>query len=156
MLAVIITLLIFVACAVATVIVGVRSKVTTLELAIGLAIVAIIVLLSSPCVFYATGRFAGGVMPQYSTGTRTGYITKVSRKGMFWQTNEAEMQVGVGQMAAVQVPFSFSIVNQDVLDDVSRYEGTDTRITVSYSQWLVQPLWRGRSGYEAVGVSEQN
>lgn len=156
MLAVIITLLIFVACAVATVIVGVRSKVTTLEIAIGIAIVGIMFMILSPFVFFAAGRFAGGIIPEYSTGSRTGYITKVSRKGMFWQTNEAEMQVGVGQMAAVQVPFNFSIVDQDVLDDVSRYEGTDTRITVSYSQWLVQPLWRGRSGYEAVGVSEQN
>ena len=108
----------------------------------------VIAALTFPLTIHVAGRFTGGLMPDYASGHRTGYITKLSLKGMFWQTNESQIQVGVGEMASLQEPFKVSIADPAILAQANELCGTDTRVKVHYTQWLVQPLWRGRSGYE--------
>lgn len=96
-----------------------------------------------------------GLWPEYSVGQRTGYLTKMSRVGVIWKTHEVELQVGVGQMASLQAPHKFSVVQGDgMLSAVNRYVGTAKRVTVHYKQWGLQPYRRGDSGYEIVGIED--
>ena len=116
-------------------------------------VIGLILLVFFSPVFFILPPLTGGFMPDYSSGERTGYVTKISKRGMFWQTNEAQLQIGVGEMAALQEPFSFSITDPDVLQRIKEVAGSDSKVTVEYTQWFIQPLWRGRSGYEAVRVT---
>jgi hypothetical protein len=92
----------------------------------------------------------GGFWPDYSTGTREGYITKVSVKGAFWKTNEAQIQVGTGEMAALQEPFSFSISDPAMAELVNSYLGD--RVRIEYTQWLIQPYSLGETPYDCVSI----
>lgn len=93
-----------------------------------------------------------GLVEQYSSGELEGYITKISYKGILWKTNEGEMQVGTGNIAVLQTPFEFSIVEKEILDKVHRNIGKKVR--VKYRQWFVMPYRLGSSGYELVEVEE--
>lgn len=100
--------------------------------------------------FVPLAGVTGGFWPDYSTGTREGYITKVSVKGAIWKTNEAQIQVGTGAMAALQEPFSFSISDPDMARFVEMYLGEKVRI--EYTQWLVQPYRLGETPYDCVSI----
>jgi hypothetical protein len=100
--------------------------------------------------FLPLAHVTGGFMPNYSEGTREGYITKVSVKGAIWKTNEAQIQVGTGEMAALQEPFSFSISDPNIAEAVKSYLGDRVRIT--YKQWLIQPAWYGETTYDCISI----
>lgn len=91
-----------------------------------------------------------GFMQGYSVGEREGYITKLSIKGVFWKTYEGEMQIGTGEMAALQQPFPFSIVDKGVLTAAEKNLGKKVR--VKYEQWLIMPYRIGGSGYEITEI----
>lgn len=93
----------------------------------------------------------GGLTPDYGHGHRDGYITKISTKGVYWKTVEAEVQVGTGEMAALQSPWRVSIPDPKVADLAERLTGKKVR--VHYTEWLIQPFSRGESGYEAQGIT---
>lgn len=101
-------------------------------------------------VFVPLAGVTGGFFDNYSTGTREGFITKVSVKGFIWKTNEAQIQVGTGQMAALQEPFSFSISDPDMALMVESYLGEKVRI--EYKQWLIQPYRYGETSYDCVSI----
>lgn len=88
----------------------------------------------------------GGLLPGYSEGDRVGYITKASRKGIVWTTNEVEMQIGTGQMAALQEPQPMSIPDAALFQEAVKRVGDKAK--VHYEQWLIMPFWIGKSGYE--------
>ena len=102
-------------------------------------------LLSIPVLGFTTGFYNG-----YSTGTRDGFLTKVSDKGVIFKTHEAQIQVGTGQMAALQEPFEFSIKDDAVFQDIQSLLGE--RVRIKYSQWLIQPFRHGGSDYECTSV----
>lgn len=91
-------------------------------------------------------------MRGYSDGTREGYITKVSEKGIYWKTIEGQIQVGTGEMAALQNPFDFSIPKhrKDLQEAITQNLGKKVRI--NYIQWLIMPYSIGDSGYEVVSI----
>jgi hypothetical protein len=93
-----------------------------------------------------------GLMPDYSTGTREGYLTKISEKGVIWKTHEGEMQIGTGDLAALQKPFAFSVNknNSDVYKLV--YENQGKKVKLSYKGWLIMPYSIGDSNCEVVDV----
>jgi hypothetical protein len=93
-----------------------------------------------------------GVYRGYSVGARDGYLTKLSTKGLVFKTNEAQIQVGTGAQAALQEPFEFSIPDPDLNSQAQSLSGKHVRI--HYTQWLMQPAWRGGSGYEATSIQE--
>ena len=97
-----------------------------------------------------------GLVPHYSQGERTGYITKLAYKGLIWKTWEGEMQMGVGQMASLQEPFKFSVVNETILKEVESHLGTEHKILLHYNQWGMMPFMLGESGYEITGVEQLN
>ena len=94
-------------------------------------------------------RMTSGLCPNYSVGVREGYITKVSRKGVIWKTWEIEVQVGTGEMAALQAPHEFS-VDETMINSVEANLGK--RCRVSYTEWLLMPYRIGSSGYEITKV----
>lgn len=94
-----------------------------------------------------------GIMPNYSNGTRSGYVNKLSIKGLIWKTNEGELQLGAGEAASLQPPFEFSVTNPDVLAKVQAAQESGERVSLTYRQWLVMPFWVGDSRYEIVGVN---
>jgi hypothetical protein len=91
-----------------------------------------------------------GLMPGYSTGEREGYLTKVSVKGFFFKTNEAQIQVGTGNMAALQEPFAFSIPDEKLAIEANNLLGK--RVRIRYSQWFVMPMTMGETPYECVEI----
>jgi energy-coupling factor transporter transmembrane protein EcfT len=92
----------------------------------------------------------GGLQENYSEGLREGYVTKLSNTGIIWKTNEGQLQIGTGQMAALQEPWHFSCPDKDVWDRLNKLLGKKVRIR--YRQWLLQPYSEGDSGYEVVSV----
>jgi hypothetical protein len=92
----------------------------------------------------------GGLGRDYSVGVRDGYLTKVSQKGVIWKTNEAQLQVGTGNMAALQEPFEFSVPDAAIATEAGLSIGKKVR--VHYTQWIIQPFARGESGYECVRI----
>lgn len=101
-----------------------------------------------------------GLMSEYSVGERNGYITKISEKGVVFRTHEGELQLGVGQQASLQEPFTFSVSDHKVLKQIQDAAGKNQRIKLHYRQWLVMPWRVGDSGYEITKVeflpSEKN
>ena len=65
------------------------------------------------CIFLIPAT--GGMLSGYSEGIREGYITKFSEKGIIWKTYEAQIQIGTGELAALQAPFAFSIERHNPL-----------------------------------------
>lgn len=92
----------------------------------------------------------GGLLPGYSEGERVGYITKASTKGVFWKTNELQVQIGAGEMAALQEPHPFSAPDSELFRKAG--SGLGRKATVHYRQWLIMPYWIGESGYEVTAI----
>jgi hypothetical protein len=95
-------------------------------------------------------QMTGGLMNNYSEGVREGYITQLSRKGIIWETNEGQMQVGTGEMASLQTPWQFSCPDESMWSKLNKSLGKKVR--VQYRQWLFQPYSRGDSGYEIQNI----
>lgn len=94
-----------------------------------------------------------GLQPGYSEGERSGYINKLSVKGIIWKTHEGELQLGAGEAASLQPPFAFSVVDPDVLASVKAAQASGARVSVTYRQWLVMPFRVGESGYEVTQLT---
>jgi hypothetical protein len=95
----------------------------------------------------------GGLYDGYSEGYREGFVTKISHKGLIWKTWEGQMQVGVGELAALQEPFKFSMRDTEVIKLVQSLAG-DQRVKLHYTEWLIMPFKIGDSGYEIVKVEK--
>jgi hypothetical protein len=95
-------------------------------------------------------KATGGLWDNYSTGIREGYVTKVSVKGVIWKTHEAQIQVGTGELAALQQPFAFSISDPLMAEYVESYLGD--RVRIKYKQWYFQPYSEGESGYDCISI----
>lgn len=96
-----------------------------------------------------------GCIENYSTGEREGYVTTLLvEKGVYWKTNEAQIQVGTGDMAALQEPFDFSIDDDKLLEEIKQSMGKKVRI--EYIQWLVLPYKKGESDYLLTAVTILN
>ena len=103
----------------------------------------------TPTVLFVLSIFliplTGGLCEDYSQGERVGYFTKISKKGIFWKTWEIKIQVGTGEMAALQSPHSFSTLDDRLAREILKNLGGKAR--VHYSGWLVMPFCKGSSGY---------
>lgn len=95
----------------------------------------------------------GGLMRGYGEGIREGYITKISDKGVIWKTYEAQIQVGTGEMAALQKPFEFSIPknNKELYNSIK--ENIGKKVNIEYTQWLLMPYQIGDSDIELTKVT---
>lgn len=94
----------------------------------------------------------GGLLRGYSEGVREGYVTKISEKGIIWKTYEAQIQVGTGEMTALQSPFEFSVPkgNKALYQDIQKNLGK--KVVIEYVGWLIAPYWIGSSNIELTNI----
>ncbi|WP_115462765.1 6-phosphogluconate dehydrogenase [Winogradskyella aurantiaca] len=91
----------------------------------------------------------------YSEGTRAGQLIKVAKKGVIFKTFEGELNLG-GLRMGDQVDalegniWSFSVIKEEVLDEVRKYEGK--RVKLLYKQRFKSMPWQAKTNYIVVGV----
>lgn len=93
----------------------------------------------------------------YSTGTRSGVVMKVSRKGMLFKTwegslnveginNYKDSQTGEKVMSSVW-NFSVDRGNKEVIDALEKYSFSGKRVQLKYEEKYFQFDWRGDTKY---------
>lgn len=91
----------------------------------------------------------------YSKGTRTGYIVKVTKKGVIWKTYEGQLNLGgvqtnEGEGGLIGNIWDFSVPRRDIYNQLSDYEGKKVRL--SYRQVYKNMPWQGKTSYMVTGV----
>jgi hypothetical protein len=85
----------------------------------------------------------------YSDGTRSGILTKVSRKGFVFKTYEGEMNIGgLNQGDGTIMPatiFKFSVQDRNVYDKLEQLQGS--KVVVHYRQVVKNFFWQGETDY---------
>jgi len=85
----------------------------------------------------------------YSEGTRSGILTKVSKKGFVFKTFEGELNIGgINQGDGTIMPntvFKFSVYDKKTYDKLDALQGK--KIVVSYQQVIKNFFWQGESDY---------
>lgn len=124
---------------------------TKIEVLIVVAIIGILLAVASP----ALTKFVG-IDREYSTGERTGVVTKISQKGFIWKTWEGEMNLGgmSADSCGVMTPnvWHFSIKDTEVVKQIQTSASAAKRITISYRE-VLKASWReGETDYFAISV----
>lgn len=86
----------------------------------------------------------------YSEGTRTGYLTKFSRRGYVLKTYEGELNLGgmnAQNNSVVNNIWDFSVLSKDkaIADSLINYEGRIVKLY--YKQVLKNFPWQGDTDY---------
>jgi hypothetical protein len=91
----------------------------------------------------------------YSEGTRSGVLTKISKKGFVFKTYEGEMNVGgFSQGDGTIMPssiFKFSVAKRSVYEQLEAVQGR--RVVVHYKQVIKNFFWQGESDYFVESVN---
>lgn len=91
----------------------------------------------------------------YSDGTRSGILTKVSRKGFVFKTYEGELNIGgVNQGEGTIMPltiFKFSTSKKPIYDSLEVYQGR--KVVLKYRQVIKNFFWQGETDYFVDHVS---
>lgn len=113
---------------------------------ISFAFIVFIVLLILLPIIYLFG-FPNGIVEHYSEGSRSGIITKMSYKGIFFKSYEAEMNMGglrkkkddKGRESYIANVFEFSVSKQAIKEIQSALDSGEG-VKVTYNQYLVKPI----------------
>lgn len=85
----------------------------------------------------------------YSEGTRSGILTKVSKKGFVFKTFEGEINIGgINQGDGTIMPatvFKFSVYDEKTYHKLDSMQGK--KVVVTYKQVLKNFFWQGESDY---------
>ena len=116
------------------------------EMIFGFAIVSFIVLSTSLLIAAMVG-FPGGIAENFSEGSRTGIITKLSYKGLIYKSHEAEMNMGglrkkkddKGRDSYVANIFEFNVSEQAVKEVQAALDNGES-VKVTYHQYLIKPI----------------
>jgi hypothetical protein len=91
----------------------------------------------------------------YSEGTRSGVLTKVSKKGYVFKTYEGELNVGgLNQGDGTIMPlsiFKFSMSDKSVYDKLEHEQGK--KVVLHYKQVIHNFFWQGESDYFVHSIS---
>ena len=83
----------------------------------------------------------------YSEGTRSGILTKVSKKGYIFKTFEGDMNVGgLTQGDGTIMPmsiFKFSVIDEHVYNELQTKEGK--KLILHYKQVMKNFFWQGET-----------
>ncbi len=94
----------------------------------------------------------------YSEGTRSGILTKVSKKGYIFKTYEGEMNVGgFNQGDGTIMPatiFKFSVTDDDVYHTLDSLQGK--KLVLTYKQVYKNFFWQGETDYFIQNVRTMN
>jgi len=85
----------------------------------------------------------------YSEGTRSGILTKVSKKGYIFKTREGELIVGgINQGDGAILPatvFKFSVRDEQTYLKLDSLQGK--KVVVTYKQVIKNLFWQGETDY---------
>jgi hypothetical protein len=92
----------------------------------------------------------------YSEGTRSGILTKVSKKGYIFKTFEGELNVGGfvdgnGTIMPNSI-FKFSVTKESVYKKLQDKEGK--KVVLHYKQVIKNFFWQGDTDYFIIDVSD--
>lgn len=94
----------------------------------------------------------------YSEGTRSGILTKVSKKGYIFKTYEGELNIGgINQGDGTIMPntvFRFSVYNEKTYHKLDSLQGR--KVVVSYNQVIKNFFWQGETDYFIHDVRTMN
>lgn len=85
----------------------------------------------------------------YSEGTRSGVLTKVSKKGYVFKTFEGELNVGgLNQGDGTIMPasiFKFSVSGEDIYNQLEKEQGK--KVVLHYKERIKSFFWQGETNY---------
>ncbi len=91
----------------------------------------------------------------YSEGTRSGVLTKVSKRGYIFKTYEGELNIGgLNQGEGTIMPlsvFKFSVQDKKIYDVLEKEQGK--KVVLHYKEVFKSLFWQGDSDYFVHGVS---
>jgi hypothetical protein len=94
----------------------------------------------------------------YSEGTRSGILTKVSKKGFVFKTYEGELNVGgFNQGDGTIMPaaiFYFSVRDKEVYQKLEEAQGR--KVILHYKQVIKNFFWQGETDYFVYQVNHVN
>jgi hypothetical protein len=121
-------------------------------LTLGTAVLMLLLCLAVPII-----QACGGLNIEYSEGTRSGVVYKVSRKGLLWKTYEGEMSLGLTERNAeghlVPAVWHFSAYDPEVVLALQSAQLGGDRVTLQYKEVFLQGWYRGQTGYEVTAVT---
>lgn len=85
----------------------------------------------------------------YSDGTRTAALIKVSKKGVLWKTWEGELAIFTTEKGGAMKPYEFSIPDEALARSLATHEGKTVRI--SYDERLCGLPWLGSTSVYVTG-----
>ena len=101
----------------------------------------------------------GGVGHEYSDGSRSGTLHKLSKKGLFWKTWEGELSLGLVTKGAegqlVNEIFHFSVSSDSIAKELEKVAQSGDRVTLEYKQYLYRGYKHGGKSYDIVGFKVQ-
>lgn len=113
------------------------------------AVLGILMLIS---IVHIILRFPG---IQYSEGTRSGIVTKISQKGLIIKTNEGELSLQRNTNIDGQIVtdvFYFSVEDPAVVEKIRTAEKSGKRTTLKYTEYVLRGIYRGNTSYNITGV----
>ena len=92
------------------------------------------------------------IFANYSEGTRTGFVTKISKRGYVFKTFEGELNYGFFSGTAntgkpVDNVWYFSVTNSRVAYDVEKASESGRKVTLFYHQKYKALFFRGDTEY---------
>ncbi|HMS29264.1 MAG TPA: hypothetical protein PKD32_05405 [Saprospiraceae bacterium] len=104
------------------------------------------------CILLSIGWLCFIIFATYSEGTRTGYVTKISKKGYVFKTFEGELNTGffTNPGPTGKIPdnvWYFSVSNADVAAEVQKASETNNKVTLYYHQKYRKLFFRGETEY---------
>lgn len=119
-----------------------RNRMTLIELLVILAICGVLgTMLGGGCLVWF-----GGAMPNYSNGSRSGELFKVSEKGIFWRSWECDLKLSDfnlkrgGNNINTNVGNVWSFSTTDAALGKKLLEAEGHRVKISYHQYLIRPI----------------
>lgn len=88
----------------------------------------------------------------FSEGARTGYVVKISKRGVLFKTNEGELNFGFPQLNTTpgmssQNIWTFSVPNDDVALQIQKAAESGQKVTLFYKQKYKQFFFWGDTDY---------
>lgn len=114
---------------------------------IWVVVVVLIVLAGSGAFGYGCITGCG---PSYSNGQRSGYVIKLSRKGVIYKSWEGEMALA-GPSGFAPVTWEFSVRDEAVVKQLQEMVANGKRVTLTYNEWMWHPAKIG-TDYEVTAV----
>lgn len=105
-------------------------------------------------VFFVAIGSTFGIMPNYSDGEKSGYLTSLTHKGIMVKTWEGVMNMGgmrhetdaEGRAHLVPNIMNFTVQDPELVKKLEEKLKDGSFVTLSYSQWFMKP-WNVGSSY---------